>query len=40
MMMQMEKGLVEDLDELYEAKLAKEKKIEQLRDEIQRDTIK
>lgn len=40
MMMQMEKSLVEELDDLYENKLAKEKKIEQLKDEIQRDSIK
>ena len=39
-MIQFDKNLCEQLDEIYENKLAKEKKIEQLKDEIHRDTIK
>jgi hypothetical protein len=35
-----DKSLCEELDDLYEAKLAKEKKIEQLKDELHRDSIK
>ena len=40
MMIQWDKSLCEQLDEIYEAKVVKEKKIEQLKDEIHRDTIK
>ena len=40
MMIQWDNSLCEQLDEIYEAKVAKEKKIEQLKDEIHRDTIK
>ena len=39
-MIQYDKSLCEQLDELYETKLAKEKKIEQLRDDIHKDSIK
>jgi hypothetical protein len=39
-MIQYDKSLCEELDDIYETKLAKEKKIEQLKDEIHRDTIK
>ena len=39
-MIQYDKSLCEQLDDLYETKLAKEKKIEQLKDEMHRDTIK
>lgn len=39
-MIQYDKKLCEELDDLYEMKLAKEKKIDQLKDEIHRDTIK
>lgn len=40
MMIQWDKSLCEQLDEIYESKLAKEKKIEQLKEDIHRDTIK
>ncbi len=40
MMIQWDKSLCEQLDEIYESKLAKEKKIDQLKDDIHRDTIK
>jgi hypothetical protein len=39
-MIQYDKSICEELDELYELKTAKEKKIEQLKDEIQRDANK
>jgi hypothetical protein len=39
-MIQYDKKLCEELDDLYEMKLAKEKKIDQLKDEMHRDTIK
>jgi hypothetical protein len=39
-MIQYDKSLCEQLDELYETKLAKEKKIEQLKDDIHKDSIK
>jgi hypothetical protein len=39
-MIQYDKSICEELDELYEAKLAKEKKIDQLKEEIQRDSNK
>lgn len=39
-MNQYDKTLCEELDDLYEAKMAKEKKIEQLKDEIERDSHK
>lgn len=40
MMIQWDKSLCEQLDDIYENKLAKEKKMEQLKDEIHKDTIK
>ena len=40
MMIQWDKNLCEQLDEIYESKLAKEKKLEQIKDDIHRDTIK
>ena len=40
MMIQWDKSLCEQLDDIYESKQAKEKKIEQLKDEIHKDTIK
>lgn len=40
MMIQWDKSLCEQLDDIYEAKLAKEKKIEQLKEETHKDTIK
>lgn len=39
-MMQHDKNLCEELDEIYESKLLKEKKIEQLKEEIERDALK
>lgn len=39
-MMQYDKQLCEELDDLYELKMAKEKKIEQLKEEIERDARK
>jgi hypothetical protein len=39
-MIQFDKKLCEELDDLYETKLAKEKKIDQLKDEIHRDSVK
>jgi len=39
-MIQYDKSLCEQLDELYESKLAKEKKIEQLKDDIHKDAVK
>ena len=40
MIIQYDKSLCEQLDDLYENKLAKEKKIEQLKDEMHRESIK
>ena len=39
-MIQYDKSLCEQLDDIYEAKLAKEKKMDQLKEEIHRDTVK
>lgn len=39
-MMQYDKQLCEELDDLYEIKMSKEKKIEQLKEEIERDARK
>jgi hypothetical protein len=39
-MIQFDKSICEQLDDIYETKLAKEKKIEQLKEEIHRDTTK
>jgi len=39
-MLQWDKSLCEQLDDIYESKQVKEKKIEQLKDEIHKDTIK
>lgn len=39
-MIQYDKTLCEELDDLYETKQAKEKKVEQLKDEIERDAHK
>ena len=39
-MIQYDKSLCEQLDDLYETKLAREKKIDQLKEEVHRDTIK
>lgn len=40
MMIQWDKSLCEQLDDIYESKVAKEKKVEALKDEIHKDTIK
>lgn len=40
MMLQWDKSLCEQLDDIYESKTAKEKKIEALKDEVHKDTIK
>ncbi|RNA31071.1 hypothetical protein BpHYR1_023928 [Brachionus plicatilis] len=39
-MIQYDKNLCEQLDDIYDSKLAKEKKIEQLKEDIHRDTLK
>ena len=39
-MLQFDKKLCEDLDDLFESKASKEKQIELLREEIQRDVSK
>ena len=39
-MIQFDKSICEQLDDIYETKLAKEKKNEQLKEEIHRDTTK
>ncbi|CAF0828864.1 unnamed protein product [Brachionus calyciflorus] len=39
-MLQYEKNICEQLDDIFDSKVAKEKKIEQLKEEIHRDTIK
>jgi hypothetical protein len=39
-MIQYDKSICEELDELYEIKVAKEKKLDQLKEEIQRDANK
>jgi len=39
-MQQYDKQLCEELDDLYEVKLAKEKKVEQLKEDIERDALK
>lgn len=39
-MIQYDKNLCEELDELYDAKSAKEKKIEELKEDIERDARK
>ena len=40
MMIQWDKSLCEQLDDLYETKMAKEKKVESLKEEIHKDSIK
>ena len=39
-MIQYDKQICEELDDMYEVKLAKEKKIEQLKEEIEREAHK
>lgn len=40
MMIQWDKSLCEQLDDIYEGKMAKEKKMDQLKEDIHKDTIK
>ena len=39
-MIQWDKSICEQLDDLYESKLAKEKKIKQLEEDMHRDSVK